>query len=367
MSTDQPATVTPPTPTPDDLANAIRTAWGTFVSSGSTPPAKRNNVYASSYRECDRRMVLDMTEGDKLKPFGPETLARFRRGNDRERDLLADLSKIGRNCDPQFEVEGQQERFELKDRKGRVVITGKVDARLRFFVEIRGRKRAPMEVKSWNTNLTAKIERFEDLFNNRWTKGGAYQLLSYLYGSNEPVGFLLLDKAGIPTVIPVELYENLDRMEKFLRKAEQAMDHKEAGTLPDYSKDPEECKVCDFYGSVCNPPLKTGQGAKVITDPEIIQDVERYVELQAKLDEAGLQEFEGLDKWAKKEFRGVTTGIAGGCLITGKWIKGKEYKPPPEVLKELEERQKALDAEWLKYAQEKKEDKFKLSIVKVVS
>lgn len=365
MSTIDTAAV-PKAPTPDELAGAIRLAWAAFVNSGGTPPAKRNNVYASSYRECDRRMVLDMTDGEKLKPFSPETLAKFRRGNDRERDLLADLAKIGRNCSPSFELEGQQERFELKDRKGRVVITGKVDARLKFQTAVRGRSRVPLEVKAWHPNLTAKVEKFEDLFNNRWTKAGAYQLLSYLYGSEEPVGFLLLDKSGIPTVIPVELYEHIDRMERFLRKAERAMDHKEAGTLPDFTTDAEECKVCDFFGSVCNPPVKTGAGAAIITDPETVTSVERFVELRAKLQEMGLEEYEALEAWTKKEFRGITMGLAGGVLIQGKWIKGKKLEAPADVIAGFEERSKLLKEDMKKFQVEDKESKFKLELTKVV-
>lgn len=364
MSTEAPITLPAPgsgpvSPTPDEVAVAIRLAWANFVKADSRPMTKRQNVYASSYRECDRRMVLDMTEGDQLKPFSPETLAKFRRGNDRERDLMADLKRIGRNCDPSFEVIGEQERFELRDRKGRVAITGKVDGKLKMSVPIRGIQEIAVETKAWHPLLTAKVDKFEDLFNNRWTKSGAYQLLSYLYGLNLPVGFMLLDKSGIPTLLPVELYENLDRMEKFLLKAERVMDHKEAGTLPDYTKDPEECKICDFYGSVCIPEIRSGPGAMIETDPEIIQDLERYVELQNKLDEAGLEEFEGLDKWAKKQFRGVEQGIAGNILITGKWQKQTKYEMPADVEKRIKD-------EMAQYAKTEPKGKFFLTVTKVV-
>src|SRR4029079_14694427 len=79
---------------------------------------------------CERRMVYDLTCPDQQPPFDATVLARFRRGDDRERDLLADLQRIGRDAEPAFEVANQQERFELKDRQGRIAITGKVDARL---------------------------------------------------------------------------------------------------------------------------------------------------------------------------------------------------------------------------------------------
>src|ERR1044071_6759455 len=188
MSATEPVAVNPA-----DIAVSIHRAWAEFVTSGRSAPGKRHNVYASSYRSCVRQMVLEMTAGDQVKPWSADTLANFRRGNDRERDLLADLKKIGRNADPSFETVGEQERFELKDHKGRVAISGKVDCRLR----INGtRISAPLEVKSWSAHLTAKVKKFPDLLESGWTRSGAMQLLCYLLGAQEEFGFLLLDRPG---------------------------------------------------------------------------------------------------------------------------------------------------------------------------
>ena len=79
---------------------------------------QRDYIYASGWSPCTRRLTLDMTHGDKIEPFGPETLARFRRGNDRERDLMADLGQVGRNSKPPFVVIGQQERVVIKGPQG---------------------------------------------------------------------------------------------------------------------------------------------------------------------------------------------------------------------------------------------------------
>src|SRR5581483_11043741 len=107
------------TVSPFDVAIGIRRAWEEFVKSGRSAPGKRPNVYASAYRSCVRQMVLQMTAGDMVKPWSADTLVNCRRGQDRERDLLADLKKIGRNAEPAFELVGEQERFELKDHRGR--------------------------------------------------------------------------------------------------------------------------------------------------------------------------------------------------------------------------------------------------------
>ena len=172
---------------PLDVAKAVECAWEAFLMADRRSASPHPNyVYASAYRSCDRRMVYELTVPDQQKPFDAHTLARFRRGNDRERDLLADLSRMGRNADPAFRVVGQQDHFRVTDRKGNQVISGKVDA----FLELESDRdwRAPIEVKAWSPQIVERIESFSDLFENPWTKSGAYQLLAYLYGHAHPAG-----------------------------------------------------------------------------------------------------------------------------------------------------------------------------------
>lgn len=324
------ATATPSL-TPEQLTDSVNQAWIRFIEADRRAPYKAELVYASAYEECERKMVLGMTSGDQAPQWSAEQLANFRRGKDRERDLKADLAYVGRNCNPPFEVVGTEEKFELRDRKGRVVIRGKVDCRIKF----PGGRSYPVEIKSWNPNLVARVERFEDLLGNRWTRRGAHQLLCYEYGANEELGFMLLDRPGLPMLLPVELFPNADRIDAFLDRAERAMDHKAAGTLPDFIDDPAECKYCQFFGSACNPPLSY-PAASVFVDDETIENAERLVELEAKLNADGLDEYEKLDKWAKKRFRGVELAIAGGTMIQGKWQKDTKYDLPDDVKSQIE-------------------------------
>jgi hypothetical protein len=270
-------------------------------------------------------MALELSAPELQPAFDATVLARFRRGDDRERDLLSDLARIGRDAAPPFELIGQQERFSLKDRKGRPAIVGKVDARLRF----EHGASAPLEVKAWHPSLVDRLERFEDLFDNPWTRSGGYQLLSYLYGAEQPFGFLLLDRSGLPLVLPVELNAHLDRMEDFLSRAERVIDHVGAGTLPDYYEDATECKRCPFYGGGCNPPL-VGNVAQVLTDPALEADLERWHALKP----AG-KEFAGLDADLKKRLRGIEAGIAGAFSISGKWGKATRLELPPAIKKQF--------------------------------
>jgi hypothetical protein len=306
---------------PAILAKSIQAAWGKFLERGRRQSSPHPHVYASAWRACVRRMTLEMTASDQSPSLPAEVLAKFRRGDDRERDLLIDLARIGRDADPPFSVVGQQQRFELKDRKGRVAIVGKVDARLRI-----DRVEAPLEVKAWSPHLVDRIETFVDLFDNPWTRSGGVQLLSYLYGSNEPFGFLLLDRSGIPALLPVELDAHLDRMEDFLTRAETALDHERAGTLPDFLVgDAAECQRCPFYGSTCNPPL-SHPGATVLTDPELEVILERRAQLEAAADE-----FDRLDKDVKKRLRGIEHGIAGAFQIEGRWGKQSRTELPADL------------------------------------
>jgi hypothetical protein len=314
---------------PSETAENIKNAWASYlVEKMGRTPAKRPYIYASSYWDCKRRMVLDMTKGDMVKPFPPEVLAKFRRGNDRARDLLADLSHVGRSCEPEFQTVGQEERFEIKS-GDQVIMVGKTDCRLDF-----GREygiKPPLECKSWAPQLTARLDTFADCFKNKWTKKGAYQLLAYLYGAGEEIGFLLLDKSGLPELLPVELNdENLDHLEKFLADAEAAMEHKDAGTLPDYHDDPEECRMCDHFGVSCQPPLKY-EGAEVILDEELLQSIERRDELATMASEYLI-----LDRDIKKRLRGCEQAVAGDFLITGKWGNQTGYDLPDNVKTTIE-------------------------------
>jgi hypothetical protein len=308
--------------TPAEIAESVHAAWAHFLSADRRHAPPHPYVYASAWRACDRRMVYEMTQPELLPPFPPDVIAKFRRGDDRERDLLQDLTRIGRAAEPPFKVIGQQERFELKDHKSRVAIAGKVDARLEF-----RDRRPPLEVKAWSPMMVDRIETFADLFENPWTRSGGYQLLSYLYGAGEPYGFLLLDRSGLPRLLPVELDANLDRMEEFLAKAERALDHRIAGTLPDFLDDPTECRRCPWYGHTCNPPL-SAVGATVLSDPDLEAALERWLELKP----VG-KEFASLDDDIKARLRGVETGIVGKFQILGRWGKQSRLDLPDALKK----------------------------------
>lgn len=317
-----------------DVATAIERAWEAFlIADRHSPSPHPNYVYASAWRVCERRMVYESTVPDQQPPFDAFTLARFRRGDDRERDILGDLTKIGRSATPEFRIVGQQDSFKVRDRKGRQIISGKVDA----FLEI-NRWRAPIEVKAWAPQLVDRIETFEDLFESPWTRSGGFQLLSYMYGHGHPAGFMVLDRSGLPKLIPVVLEEQLERMEDFLAKAERVVDHALAGTLPPFLQgDAAECQRCPFMGTSCQPDIEY-VGVQVLTDPELEANLTRREELKA-----AAKEFEGLDKRIKKQLRGVENAIAGQFHIEGSWGKSSKLDLPDDVEKWLKQKYQKTD------------------------
>jgi hypothetical protein len=127
----------------------------------------------------------------------------------------------------------------------------------------------------------------------------------------------------------VELEPHLDRMEDFLARAERALDHAQAGTLPDFLDDPAECRRCQWYGHTCLPPL-SAVGAAVLTDPELEAALVRREALKASA-----SEFETLDKTVKAQLRGVESGIAGPFHIVGKWAKTSRVEVPPDLKKQF--------------------------------
>jgi hypothetical protein len=310
-----------------DYAGIVDRAVTRFVRQAEQRPADDSapyiqpNVWASQYSPCARELVLRMTKSHELPPWSEETLARFRRGKDRERDIKTDLEEAGRMAVPPFELVGGQTRFEIQD-GGRVVISGKIDFRLQF-----GRKPSlPTEYKAWHPNLTERLRTFEDLFLNRWTIKGAFQLLSYLYAMGEQYGLMILDRPGLPRILAVDLFagENLQRVERFLVPSREAIEHKNAGTLPGYYHDIAYCRTCDFLGSHCMPPLLCGEGARIFHDDEAALELERRGEV-----EADAREYERLDKRLKGKFRGVTLGLCGNWLLEGSYSPANVIEVPP--------------------------------------
>lgn len=317
---------------------AIQKGWERHIL-GIKPPRDandegegRNYFYAGSWRPCLRRMVLEATHPSYFPDFPVDMKARFIRGEQREIDLRQALERVGQLSMPSFTVEGQQERVFLRDRKGRKVISGKKDCALRW----ESRARWSVEFKSWSTYLTDKIFTFSDLLNSPYTQSGCRQLLAYLYAKDEPYGLLVLDRPGLPRLIPVRLEEHLSLMEGFLVDAELGRDHIEAGTLPDYIEDPGECRRCPVFGSFCQPELAYS-GASIITEDDILAQIEKHESLdEPRTEYKSLHDeiAEYLKTLTPKTFKnGAKKQIIAGKFLVETWYSKNTILEMPETLK----------------------------------
>ena len=298
---------------------------------GSTP-YRPVNVYASKRRRCVRAMALDMLHPED-DPFDkPIQFERMKQGNEAESAIVARLHAMGKFCDPAFTVAEQQHRFEVKDRDDTVLITGKMDGRVRF----EDGPRPPFEIKSGKSY--ENCETIEDLDRSVWARAAVDQLLSYLYADlpenypdREPWGFLFIRRQSrLPVAIRIRLLDHLQRVEAFMKDARVAVDARHGrGELPVFTQDRGECRRCPHLGKSCTPPMDFGPGVQVITDPALIDAAgvrERHRD--------SYKEYQAADKYLKDSLRGTEMAILGPYQVMGKWAPSTSYDVPKEIKEE---------------------------------
>lgn len=324
----------------DPLAS-LMAAWeadlmrGKRVAREGAPPWQPPNVYASRRRRCTLAMALDMLHPED-DPFNqPIQFERLRQGEEAENAIVARFHRIGQFASPAFKVEQQQHRFEIPDRDGVVLVTGKMDGRLRFH----DGQAPPFEIKSGRTY--EGCDSIEALDRSPWARSAVDQILAYLYAdkptnyaNNEPWGFLFIKRQSrMPAPIRVNLLEHLGRVEAFLSQARQAVDYRHGrGPRPPYIDDPSECKKCGHFGKSCTPPLDYGGGVEVISDPELSE----ALDVRERCRPAH-EAFEQADSYAKERLRGVESALVGNYLVKGTWGPSTVYKVPPEVKEKYRE------------------------------
>lgn len=283
----------------------------------------RSNPVASDIGACEREMVLAMTHWQERPIVGPDLKARFERGNLLENAVIRELEDMG------FTVRVDRKSFEIKDRKGRVILRGKLDGFIEHTRAKRGEQRYfPFEVKSLDPNIFRTIQTVEDFRRYPFTAKYERQLQSYLLSENLECGFFLLDDClGHWKLIAVQL--DYELAEDILRRCEQAVEHRDAGTLPDYIRDSAVCNRCWAFGRACIPPMDY-LGLQTIDDEELAGKLDRRAELR----EVHL-EYERIDKEVKEVLKNKTNLVVGNWLIGGKTIKhkGKKAQPPGEYWK----------------------------------
>lgn len=266
-------------------------------------PWPKNNMTASDISECPRESVFAVTNWQDRPAFDPELKMRLERGNKIEDLVMAELQALG------YRVRVERKPFEIKDKHGRLVCRGKVDG---FVDPPDSRTDVPFEGKSLHPNVYARIDRQEDFDRYLFFKKYPKQLQTYLLANNLEEGFWILDDClGHWKLIPCRL--DYERMDKVLQHLELVAEHLAKKTLPDYHGDPAVCLKCWAYGRVCNPPFfATGEGLRLINDPEVETKLKRLDEIRPIH-----REFDNLNDEVKELFKNKTNLIVGDWLIRG--------------------------------------------------
>ena len=286
---------------------------------------ERTHTWASGYRPCLRAMALDLLHPEDAE-FDSQSYARMAFGDVYEVAARTRLEQAGLVSDPRFTIEAQQERFKIKGSQGsgaaagQVVLTGKIDGKLRFD----GHGGAvPFEIKAGES--VKRVRSVEDLLASTWASRYLYQLLAYLYGNGAPVGIFVFHSGGLPTLIPVALEDHLDRMESFLASAEAAYRAKKGAPLPVHTSNPEHCLRCDHRDKSCAPPWFATEGPFVSDSEElktVVKDVERHAD-------AAKQHKRAKDRLSTI-CRGKRLVLIGDRTITGRpWGKGWRTEVQP--------------------------------------
>ena len=276
----------------------------------------RNQPTASDLSACTREIALSILHWRDRPIISEDLAARFEVGKDAEVIGLTKLQRYG------IPIQQQQRPFELKDRKGRVILRGHVDG----LVEWQGQL-IPFDYKTVNPMVYPRLQTQEAILEHRFFAKWVKQLWAYEYMADVDVGFLLLDNL-LGQWHPVEVHLDFAEMERILAACEQAveavaaiqdeapsaMGDAEASFLPAFHDDPEVCQKCWAFGRVCQPPRGlTGDGLGILDDP----DLEALIDLHETLKPA-YREYEHVDEIVKKRLRDIPQAIVGAWLITGK-------------------------------------------------
>lgn len=252
------------------------------------------NCIASNLGECLRERYHSIVDWTK-KPVADTWLqARFEEGNEQERKLLIKLMTLG------YQLIENQKRFEIKDRKDRVILTGKIEGKIKY-----QDKHYPFEIKSMNPNIYDGINTLEDMQKYSHTAKYPKQLMAYMFSENVDEGFFLLtDCLGHFKIIPVKL--DYDMMEKEMQNCTFVMECVDKLGPPPHHKDTAICRKCWAAKTCCFPSLDFGEGVTILDDPDLEQALKDRDVLQQSA-----SNYDKLDKKVKERLKIIPHAVIG--------------------------------------------------------
>jgi hypothetical protein len=260
---------------------------------------------------CDRLLVWRFNRHEEQRRHSPELQSIFNEGKAHQPLIYARLRELG------FRIVEESDR-PAQYRVGGALISGRPDGRI---VEFRGQRYYPplsLEVKSMSEYQWRATNTEYDLRTSKsvWTR--CYHAQGHLgaFLDNLSGGVYVLKSKQTGMLKPIRFDLDFAFAEELLKKAERLQPMVEQGVDPDpISYDPKICGSCGFR-PLCYPPRSFGEGAKVITDELLIEDLRRRQELRE-----GHDEYDELDATIKDRLSLLGVGeitLAGEFLIEGK-------------------------------------------------
>jgi hypothetical protein len=248
---------------------------------------------------CDRRLYHDIKDWQTKAPVDPQVQQYFDRGNDQEGIIERILSRLG------FRIISSQ--VALYDEELR--IGARSDGNI---VEHESGRVLVAELKSTDNAKLLACRTVDDLRQDKWGKRYHIQVTLYMRATGIGAAVLILWDASNwrPVVIPIPYDPILS--EQLADRARRLNDHLDRNDPPGYINDSRECRHCPHFARACSPPMSFGVGAQILTDEELLAELERHTEIEA----IG-KEFNRLDAAIKGRLKGDKANPQDGLFIIG--------------------------------------------------
>lgn len=269
-----------------------------------------NNFWASAISECDREMCYSILNWEDKQMYDEHLQARFDKGRQEEKNVIIELMDMG------YDIQSTQLPIAVKNRKGEIICTGKLEGRIR---PPSWKKKYVFEIKSMHPDIFKQVNTYDDLDKKPWLRRYKRQMQVYLFGHNEEMGILILtDCLGHWKIIPV--YLDFGEAEFIIQRLERNWVSVKKNKLPDRMKFKNEiCSKCNF-NHICLPDIE-GRMAELVDNKEIEEQLERRKELHSLA-----KEYDKIDKELKaiykKSKRDVIIGINWRVITTRNEYQG---------------------------------------------
>jgi CRISPR/Cas system-associated exonuclease Cas4 (RecB family) len=295
-----------------------------------TVRASSLGYYLPELDGCVRRGVFDIKRWQDKKLHDVRLQAIFDEGNEQEKIVLAELAKAG------IMIVEQQSAFSIPDIDGSVLITGHIDGVILESNDSSSYNAYPIEIKSMNPNIFAKVNSEDDLMLKSWTKAYLAQIQIYMKMKNATKAYFILKDKSNGTIKEIEVFFNPELYDACERVAREINQHVKADTYPDRISDIDKCKMCSF-NHICLPDIDFGKELQIHDDKLFEDKLDRYFELEDAKKEAVSLYKDSISpkmKATAQTYGGTLNVLLGKYHLTGKTSIDGTFRPKIKLIDE---------------------------------